>query len=201
MSIIAKTPDAAGIATAQTQAAAIASAAQVATIKANQFVFFAAFDGTNNNRDDVLRSGSLQDTNVAQLETQIKEASTGSNNENVRTGYYPGPRHRRRTRPLSSLPNVKAPIIGEPQWAADAYLSARYGAWHQTALCLKESFLVKKPMPASAPLEPHSRQEFFADTDLGFLNSGEKSNDCCAQSRAPTMGTLLTVTTDSCTAT
>jgi|JI10StandDraft_1071094.scaffolds.fasta_scaffold143859_3 hypothetical protein len=112
MSIIAKTPDAAGIATAQTQAAAIASAAQVATIKANQFVFFAAFDGTNNNRDDVLRSGSLQDTNVAQLETQIKEASTGSNNENVRTGYYPGPGTGDVLDPSAAFPTSKHPLLG-----------------------------------------------------------------------------------------
>ena len=109
MSIIAKTPDAAGIATAQTQAAAIASAAQVATIKANQFVFFAAFDGPNNN---VLRSGSLQDTNVAQLETQIKEASTGSNNENVRTGYYPGPGTGDVLDPSAAFPTSKHPLLG-----------------------------------------------------------------------------------------
>ena len=95
-----------------TQAAAIASAAQVATIKANQFVFFAAFDGTNNNRDDVLRSGSLQDTNVAQLETQIKEASTGSNNENVRTGYYPGPGTGDVLDPSAAFPTSKHPLLG-----------------------------------------------------------------------------------------
>jgi hypothetical protein len=56
MTIIAQTPDSAGIASAQSQANAIGVAAQV-TISPRQFVFFAAFDGTNNDRNAVCKSG------------------------------------------------------------------------------------------------------------------------------------------------
>lgn len=73
----------------QQNAQAIADAAQAGAIRSNQFVFFAAFDGTNNDRNDVPLSGNPQDTNVAQLyyQTQVAAAS----NKNLGVGYYPGP--------------------------------------------------------------------------------------------------------------
>lgn len=54
-----------------------------------QFVFFAVFDGTNNNRANLPLSGDPQMTNAAQLEILVKNANQG--NLNVATGYYPGP--------------------------------------------------------------------------------------------------------------
>jgi hypothetical protein len=54
---------------------------------------------------------------------------------------------------------------------------------------------------AIAPLEPHSRRKLYPDPNVGFLISGEKSNVSFASARAPAMGTLLTVTTDSLPAT
>lgn len=45
--------------------AILGTAAQI-TVGPGQFVFFAAFDGTNNNKDYVPLSGAPQQTNVAQ---------------------------------------------------------------------------------------------------------------------------------------
>jgi hypothetical protein len=54
-----------------------------------QFVFFAAFDGTNNDKNNVALSGNPQSTNVAQLFDQVSNAN--STNANVGKGYYAGP--------------------------------------------------------------------------------------------------------------
>ena len=62
------------LALANTQASSIAGAAR-ATISTNKFVFFAAFDGTNNDRNAIHRSGNPLDTNVAQLEAQVQNVS------------------------------------------------------------------------------------------------------------------------------
>lgn len=70
------------------QAQAIAETAEAGAIKKEAFVFFAAFDGTRNDKGDIELSGNPEDTNVAQLFAQ----STLSNRNNVYsgTGYYPG---------------------------------------------------------------------------------------------------------------
>lgn len=74
--------------TDQQQAQAIVNAAQSgAASTANQFVFFAAFDGTNN---DLENQGHGQNTNIAQLWNQYR-ASIGPNNPNLGGQYYPGP--------------------------------------------------------------------------------------------------------------
>ncbi|PKO47330.1 MAG: hypothetical protein CVU29_02655 [Betaproteobacteria bacterium HGW-Betaproteobacteria-22] len=70
------------------QAQAIAAAAEIGAIKKEQFVFFAAFDGTRNDKKDVELSGNPEDTNVAQLYTQAFNAS--KTNANLRAGYYAG---------------------------------------------------------------------------------------------------------------
>jgi len=64
-----------------------ASAAPI--VQSGQFVFFAAFDGTENDRNDLVESGTTQWTNVAQLEYQVANQNTG--NSNVQSKYYPGP--------------------------------------------------------------------------------------------------------------
>lgn len=71
-----------------TQAKAIAEAADTDTIKKEQFVFFAAFDGTRNDKKDVKLSGNPEDTNVAQLFQQTTLAN--KNNANFGAGYYSG---------------------------------------------------------------------------------------------------------------
>lgn len=55
MGIIVNTPDTAAIQTIINRSTAIIGAAQVGSIAPNKFVFFAAFDGTNNNKDDTFR--------------------------------------------------------------------------------------------------------------------------------------------------
>ncbi|HUX81329.1 MAG TPA: hypothetical protein VMV35_00680, partial [Halothiobacillus sp.] len=72
---------------AQQQAQAIA--ASTSAVQAGQFVFFAAFDGTNNVRTDPAYSGDPQSTNVGQLAFQVDAAS--NLNLNLASGYYPGP--------------------------------------------------------------------------------------------------------------
>jgi len=73
--------------TAQQQVRAIANAARPAAISsADQFVFFAAFDGTNNELETV---GHAQNTNVAQLFLQAHAAAEAT--PNLHANYYPGP--------------------------------------------------------------------------------------------------------------
>jgi VCBS repeat-containing protein len=72
------------------QREAIANAAQVGAIPSDQFVYFAAFDGTNNDRDHVGRSGVSLSTNVAKLADQAESQKEASSNPNFFVGYFPG---------------------------------------------------------------------------------------------------------------
>jgi len=72
----------------QQQAQAVLAAAQAGVINANQFVFFAAFDGTNNDRAHPERSGDPYTTNADELEAQVELAA--GTNSNVVARYYPG---------------------------------------------------------------------------------------------------------------
>src|SRR5579885_117640 len=71
---------------AQTLASNIASSASPA-IGSNTFVFFAAFDGTDNAYKPV--NGDLENTSVAQLLKQVK--TNVVTNGSVQAEYYPGP--------------------------------------------------------------------------------------------------------------
>jgi hypothetical protein len=64
-------------------------ASSTPTIRPNQFVFFAAFDGTNNIRTNPAIAGDTQTTNVGQMWGQY-ESGRGSN-RNAGGNYYPGP--------------------------------------------------------------------------------------------------------------
>ncbi|PKO32518.1 MAG: hypothetical protein CVU36_02455 [Betaproteobacteria bacterium HGW-Betaproteobacteria-9] len=55
---------------------------------AGKFVFFAAFDGTNNDKDNLKLSGNPYPTNVANLHSQAEDAKRS--NFNLQTGYYRG---------------------------------------------------------------------------------------------------------------
>lgn len=61
---------------------------QLHSAQAGKFVFFAAFDGTNNDKDNLKLSGNPYPTNVANLHRQALDAS--QSNENLRVRYYPG---------------------------------------------------------------------------------------------------------------
>lgn len=75
------------LATNRKQARAILRAAKPGVIGAGgAFVYFAAFDGTNNDRDN---ADSIQNTNVVQLFDQVESAA--ASNPNLRAGYYAGP--------------------------------------------------------------------------------------------------------------
>lgn len=88
MGIIVRQLTAQEVQQAQTQAAAVANSAS-SVVTQGQFVFFAAFDGTNNDRNNLSTSNTTQTTNVAQLEDQVAKQNIG--NPNVQTQYYPGP--------------------------------------------------------------------------------------------------------------
>lgn len=90
MTTIAATLNSQQIAAAKSSAGAITESAK-AIITDKRFVFFAAFDGTNNDRDAVYKSGSPLDTNVAQLERQISAVWEADPTVSVRSKYYPGP--------------------------------------------------------------------------------------------------------------
>lgn len=67
--------------------AKIAQASQLSSgVPPGKFVFMANFDGTNNDRNDLSRSGSPYQTNVANLFNQA-EAKTS---DHFKTRYYPG---------------------------------------------------------------------------------------------------------------
>lgn len=70
------------------QARAIVEVAEPVAIKKESFVFFAAFDGTRNDKKDVELSGNSEDTNVAQLFEQA--VSANKDNKNFDKGYYAG---------------------------------------------------------------------------------------------------------------
>ncbi len=72
------------------QADKIANAADTSAIKKEQFVFFAAFDGTRNDKGDMKLSGNPEDTNVAELYLQARKAELGNSSRNFKTGYYKG---------------------------------------------------------------------------------------------------------------
>jgi hypothetical protein len=94
MPYIVNRPDATATQSVVTRSNAISAAAQIGGIAPNKFVFFAAFDGTNNNRKDprdangnLTLTGDPQDTNVAQLWSQVDKLRS----PNVIAGYYAGP--------------------------------------------------------------------------------------------------------------
>lgn len=74
--------------TAQAQALSVSNSAST-VIGSNKFVFFAAFDGTNNDRSNPALASDTQMTNVGVLEQLVFRGN--SSNPNVQTGYYPGP--------------------------------------------------------------------------------------------------------------
>lgn len=75
---------------AQQRAEAIVSTAQAGAIKKDQFVFFAAFDGTRNDMGDIALSGNPEDTNVARLFEQVDTLAKIQGNQNVVARYYHG---------------------------------------------------------------------------------------------------------------
>jgi len=83
MTIIAGTLDSQQQAISEQQA--IIDAAQVGAIRSNQFTYFAAFDGTNN--DEFISNGDPQTTNVRQL----YEQAFANESSELKTGYFAGP--------------------------------------------------------------------------------------------------------------
>ncbi len=65
----------------------ISSKAEVGSIRENQFIVFAAFDGTSNSY--IPSNGDSQNTNVAQLYDQARKAAL--HNPNRAVGYESGP--------------------------------------------------------------------------------------------------------------
>src|SRR5258705_9975617 len=76
------------IAQTQAQSQAITDAAQVGAISSNQFVFFAAFDGTNDDKTNLSLSGLPQSSNVGQLWDQYSPNVTPGSN--LGGNYYAG---------------------------------------------------------------------------------------------------------------
>jgi hypothetical protein len=72
------------------RAEAVANTAQAEAIKKNQFVFFAAFDGTRNDMKDIALSGNSQDTNVARLYDQVDKEAKRNPESNIVAAYYSG---------------------------------------------------------------------------------------------------------------
>ena len=99
------------------QAQAIQDAARAGAVPANAFVFFAAFDGTNN---DLLNHGNPQNTNVAQLWLQSNAGAEWG--ARVRGQYYPGPGTKGTlTRSSWSYPQVTEQVIRTAKHAYDDF--------------------------------------------------------------------------------
>ncbi|RYF30648.1 MAG: hypothetical protein EOO23_04685, partial [Comamonadaceae bacterium] len=76
------------VAQAQAIGSSMAALGNLSGGPARGFVFFAAFDGTNNDRTNLPLSGSPYPTNVANLYDQAVDAS--KTNPNLEARYYPG---------------------------------------------------------------------------------------------------------------
>lgn len=71
--------------TLQQQATAAAVSTVSSNLSANNFIFFAAFDGTNNDRTDLANSGDTVASNIGKIEELVGKS------ENVSTAYFAGP--------------------------------------------------------------------------------------------------------------
>src|SRR3954462_12773251 len=71
---------------------AISHSAMAGAISPGEFVYFVAFDGTNNDRANVPRSGAKQSTNVAELESQVSSAEKHNSATHIESAYFAGPR-------------------------------------------------------------------------------------------------------------
>lgn len=115
-----------GVSRCRQQASAIADGAE-RTADGHQFVFFAAFDGTNNDKDDVALSGNPQDTNVAQLFAQAQQSAR--NDPDMAVSYYPGPGTKASRIASSWLPDeVTGQAIDAANKAYDDFCTAA-AAW------------------------------------------------------------------------
>jgi Ca2+-binding RTX toxin-like protein len=72
------------------EAAGTLAAAVAAPVSTNSFVFFAGFDGTRNDRNNLAVSGNPQGTAVDQLEAQVETAKSQNDSLNLAAKYYPG---------------------------------------------------------------------------------------------------------------
>lgn len=92
-------------------------------------MFYAAFDGTNNDRNNLALSRTTQSTAVGLLEQKVREGSIG---ENVATKYYPGLGTEGTATGSSALPEaVTAQSLATAEQAyGDMALAA--GAWSKT---------------------------------------------------------------------
>ncbi|PMS14504.1 hypothetical protein C0Z18_31185 [Trinickia dabaoshanensis] len=118
-----------GVERARQQGEAIASSAKQIS-HSDGFVYLAAFDGTNNDKNDVKLSGNPQDTNVAQLFDQVDKASKGT--ENLRAGYYPGPgSDGSRTASTWFGPEVTAQVVDTARHAYEQFCS-KASEWLET---------------------------------------------------------------------
>ena len=72
---------------AQSQAQTVANSTTT-VIGSNKFVFFAAFDGSNNDRNNLAIARDTQSTNVGVLEDLVQRGNSSS--DNVQTRYYEG---------------------------------------------------------------------------------------------------------------
>ena len=74
---------------AQKAASTVAGTA-TSPVATTSFVFFAGFDGTRNDRNNLDVSGNAQGTAVDQLESQVEAAKSQNQSLNLKTKYYPG---------------------------------------------------------------------------------------------------------------
>ena len=116
------------LATNRKQIRAMLKAATPGVIGADgAFVYFAAFDGTNNDRDNV---GSIQNTNVVQLFDQVQSAA--ASNPNLRAAYYAGPGTKGSLSKSAWLePAVTQQVIDTARTACDEFANAA-AAWLET---------------------------------------------------------------------
>ena len=115
MTITVKTLSPSEIQSAVLQSNQIASAA-TRTVTSNQFVFFAAFDGTRNDLDSLPLSGLSLSTNAAQLYKQMRDGNLG--NSNVATGYFKGVGTNGTLDPTAAVPTSEIKARAEEAYTA-----------------------------------------------------------------------------------
>ncbi len=116
MTEIVKTLNEAEVLRAQQQAQLIADSAR-STVRADSFVFFVGFDGTNNSRDNLALSDTKQSTAVGLLTSQVEKLQVL--NGNIAAKYFPGPGTENSVTGSSLLPG--AVTAEDLQTASKAY--------------------------------------------------------------------------------
>ena len=178
MTAIIKTLSTAEVQAAQSRANQIGGSASQA-ITPNKFVYFAAFDGTNNIRTNPAYSNDAQSTNVGQIWGQY-DAARGSN-PNLSGIYFPGPGTPGTAAGSSVLPMSQMQATAQNAYndfsrQARAWLDAPRDGWSLTRNILNAMDANgDQQFSASDTLQSRKTPELIARWAYGYCRNRQKT--------------------------